>query len=166
MVLNELNNLKINQEPIPNSIKERILKDLFYSRSIRGKITIKKLQAYLINEGIIDKGDPIEISGIDLEFKSSLTSYNDMKAILGDRVNTEREMVEDIIVGIVLFGEDKRLLRKRLESKYVSAGMLTETELNEIVKKKYCGWGRLSKKFLSEIECINKNTGEIGRAHV
>ena len=67
MVLNELNNLKINGEAVSIELKNRIFEDLF----TRGKkVTGKQLEKYLLTEGEITKND--EISGFDIDFKSNL----------------------------------------------------------------------------------------------
>ncbi|PKM78922.1 MAG: type II CRISPR RNA-guided endonuclease Cas9, partial [Firmicutes bacterium HGW-Firmicutes-13] len=109
MVLNELNNLRINGEPITVKLKQQIFNELF--KKIK-KVTQKKLKSYLINEGHIEKTD--EISGIDGDFKASLTSLIDFQEILPKKIEN-LEMIENLIRWIVLFGEDKKILKKRIE---------------------------------------------------
>jgi CRISPR-associated endonuclease Csn1 len=154
MVLNELNNLKINNESISVELKKKLFAELFKKHK---RVTEKLLRKYLKVENIINDHD--EISGIDGDFKSSLTSYIDMKEILGDKIN-QREMVEDIIESIVLFGDDKNknLLKQRLKKKY--GKVLSDEDINALAAKKYSSWGRLSKKFLEDIVGADKKTGE------
>ncbi|MDD4088903.1 MAG: type II CRISPR RNA-guided endonuclease Cas9 [Tissierellia bacterium] len=152
MVLNELNNLKINNEGISVELKKKIYKDLFEKYK---KVTEKKLKKYLQSENIIIDQD--EISGIDGDFKSSLSSYLDMKSILGDKVK-QKEVVEDIIESIVLFSDDKKLLKQKIKNKY--GKILTEEEIKNVISKRYSGWGRLSKEFLEDIIHVDKVTGE------
>ncbi|MCM1427560.1 MAG: type II CRISPR RNA-guided endonuclease Cas9, partial [Eubacterium sp.] len=52
MVLNELNNLKINGEPISVALKQQIYKNLFQRYR---KVTQKKLRDYLVREGIAER---------------------------------------------------------------------------------------------------------------
>jgi len=158
MVLNEINKLKINGQGISVELKQKIFNDVFKNKCIKGKITRKKLIDYLIIENVIGKNDTL--SGIDKEIKSNFKSYQEMKDILGDKVNQQREMVEDIIQSSVIFGGDKKLLEKRLYSNYVEKNMLSEAELKSILKKRYSGWGRLSRVFLEEIKSVNEETGE------
>ena len=78
MVLKELNNLRLNGEKISTELKQKIYEEVFCRTR---KVTQKKLKKYLYIEGIADK--EVEISGIDGEFKSSLTAYHDFKEKLG-----------------------------------------------------------------------------------
>jgi CRISPR-associated endonuclease Csn1 len=151
MVLNELNNLKINQEKIDAELKKKIYADLFLKYK---KVTGKKLRDYLLKENVIDKND--YISGFDLDFKSSLRSKIEIINAIGSKADN-LELCESIILYITLYGEDKKLLKSRLSKLNPS---LDEKEINEIVKLKFSGWGRLSKTFLTEISHIDKATGE------
>ena len=153
MVLNELNNLRIDGEKIPNGLKKDIFNDLFLKTK---KVTRKKLEKYLAAEGY----KVSDISGIDGDFKASMNSYIDFKEILGKDTFTddEKEMIEDIIKYIVLFGEDRKLLKKKIRS--MCGDKLTDEQLKAVVKKKYSGWGRLSEKFLDGIYTIDPQTGE------
>ncbi|MCH5265517.1 MAG: type II CRISPR RNA-guided endonuclease Cas9 [Lachnospiraceae bacterium] len=160
MVLNELNNLKINNEKPSIELKEWIYHEVFKKQGIKGKVTLKKLKNYLKQEGKVSEAD--ELSGLDGEFQSSLNSYHDMKEILGSKVDTNPAMAEDIILSIVLFGEDKKILERRLEARYVKAGKLSKEEVAKILKKRYAGWGRMSRKFLNGIEGTSRETGECG----
>ena len=152
MVLNELNNLRLNGEKISTELKQKIYEEVFCRTR---KVTQKKLKKYLYIEGIADK--EVEISGIDGEFKSSLTAYHDFKEKLTG-VELSQKDKESIILDIVLFGDDKKLLKKRIEKKFPN---LTETQKKCICTMSYKGWGRLSKKFLEEIETPAPKTGEV-----
>mgnify|MGYP000349811090 FL=1 len=109
MVLDELNNLRLNGEPISAALKQAIYQDVF--KRYR-KVTQKKLLTYLIREGIA--GKETEITGVDGDFKSSLTAYHDFKEKLSG-IELSQSEKETIILNITLFGEDKKLLQKRLE---------------------------------------------------
>lgn len=152
MVLNELNNLKINGEKISVELKQRIFSELFM---VYKKITAKKLRVYLTEVAGLSEGD--EISGIDGDFKTGLASYIDFKKILSEKLKN-REMVEELIKWCVLFGDDKKLLSKRIEKVY--GDLLSEDEKKKICFLKYSGWGRFSEKFLTEIFHVDKSTGE------
>lgn len=151
-VLNELNNLKINNENISVEIKNKIYIELFMTHK---RVTNKLLKSFLLSEGIIEIQD--EVSGIDGDFKSSLASYIDFKRIIADKVK-KVEMVESIIRWIVLFGDDKKLLKTRINKLYGKE--LSEEEIKKILTLKYKGWGRLSKEFLNDIMHVDKSTGE------
>ena len=157
-VLNELNNVRINGERLEVSLKQEIYKRIFEEREIRGKVTLKKLGEWLVKENKLESSELENISGIDGEFKEALDSYHQLKSIIGTKVNTDIRMSEDIIRNVLIFGEDKRLLKLRLQDRY--GDQLNEAELNGIVKLKFSGWGNFSEKLLSGIESINKETGE------
>lgn len=150
MVLNELNNLCIDGEKISVEIKQRIYDALF--KRFR-RVTGKKLKDYLVREGIASRD--AEISGIDGDFKASLKAYHDFKEITGLGVSEEDQ--EKLILDITLFGEDKKLLSKRVKKMYPH---ITDGQLKMICKLQYKGWGRLSRKFLEEITSPDRETGE------
>ena len=153
MVLNELNNLKINGEKINVELKQKIFNNLF----LKGKkVTGKALRSYLRREGIIEDID--ELSGFDIDFKSTLTSEKDFKRILGGNIK-DTKMVEEIIRWIVLFGDDKKILKSKIKKIYGT--VLSDEQMKEILKLKYTGWGRLSEKLLKGIGHTDRSTGEI-----
>lgn len=152
MVLNELNNLRINGIPVSVELKQQIYEQLFQRYR---KVTLKKLRDYLIREGIIDKN--ADIMGIDGDFKGSLTAYHDFKEKLTDcTLNLEEK--EKIILNITLFGEDKKLLSRRLEKMYPQ---LSAAQRKGLCGLSYAGWGRLSAKFLEGITAPSPGTGEL-----
>lgn len=148
MVLNELNNLTVNGEKLSIELKQRIFNELFCNLK---KVTIKKIKS-----DYLSKDD--EIGGIDGDFKSSMGSYLDFKNIFKDKKVPE-EVLDEIIKWIVIFGDEKEMLKNKINRAY--GNLLSEEEINKISKLKYSGWGRLSKEFLTEIISVNKETGEI-----
>lgn len=147
MALNELNNLKIDGEPVSVELKQDIYNDLFLRG---GKVTGKRLLGYLKSKGFND----VTISGIDGDFKSSLKSAADLS-----RYNISDDDKENIIKYITIFGDDKKMLKRRLLSQL--KGKLTDEEIAGISKLKYTGWGRLSKEFLKELTAVSNETGEV-----
>lgn len=81
MVLNELNNLRLDGQKISVELKQKIYRDVFCRSR---KVTQKKLKSYLIREGIAGKN--VELTGIDGDFKGSLTAYHDFKEKLIDEI--------------------------------------------------------------------------------
>ena len=74
MVLNELNNLRLDGEKLSVELKKKIYEEVFCKYR---KVTVKKLKKYLRCQGIAD--EKVEISGINGEFKAQLNSYHDFK---------------------------------------------------------------------------------------
>lgn len=146
-VLNELNNLKIDGEKISVQLKQDIYNDLFKKYY---KVTNKKLCDYLKSRNIAFD----EISGIDNDFKSSLKSYKDLVAY-----NLTDKQKEEIVKAITIFGDDKKLLKKRLKNEF--GGCLSDDEIKKICKLKYTGWSKLSREFLTDVTAVYKETGEL-----
>lgn len=156
MVLNELNNLKIRGEKIKVELKQKIYTELFQKNK---KIGMKTLIEFLKSQNIVVT--KAEITGIDGTFNTSLGSYIDMKKIFGEEKivkDSYKKMIEDIILWITLYGEEKKLIKSKIEEKYPEK--VTPEEMKLILKLKYKDWSRLSKEFLTEIETIDEETGE------
>lgn len=145
MVLNELNNLKINGAKPDVAVKQGIYENLFKTGK---KVTLNMLIAYLYNNSIIASKDDVVITGIDAGFHTSLTSVGKFRGILGDDLFTDENqaMVEKIIFWGTVYGNDKKFLKERIESEY--KGRLTTEQIKRILGFKFNGWGKLSKAFL------------------
>lgn len=142
--LNELNNLSIKGERIDSSVKSKIYE---YAHECR-KPTLKKCCDMLIQNGILEKGTKPDIfSGIDGDFKNSLSSYIDFKNILGEKADLYPEMCEDIILRITLIS-DKTRLAGYIKREY--GNLISDEEIKKLKSLNYTKWGRLSKAFLSE----------------
>ena len=147
MVLNELNNLKINGEKISVACKQDIFNTLFLTRK---KVTRKMLADYFKANGIQAE----TITGFDGDFKANMKSYLDLEPF-----ELTLEEKEDVIAAITIFGDDRRLLQKRLTAKY--GEKLDTDEIRSISRLKYTGWGALSKAFLTDVESVDPESGEI-----
>ncbi|MGL5258445.1 MAG: type II CRISPR RNA-guided endonuclease Cas9 [Proteocatella sp.] len=146
MVLNELNNLKINGERISVELKKQLYDELFLTGK---KVTGKQLERYLQKEGIIQKGIDT-LSGFDIDFKSTLKSYADFKNILEKTTLVpDIQMIEELILWICIFGENRKMLTSQITEKYGKE--LSKDQIKKISNLKYSGWGRLSQTFLTEI---------------
>ena len=122
----------------------------------KGKVTKRKILAYMQANGWLSKKvDADAITGIDDHIKSDLRSHKDFADILTR--TGDRELVEDIIRHILVFGDDKKMLRRWLRT---HADVLTEGDIKKISRLHYTDWGRLSKTFLTGIY----TAGEYGEA--
>lgn len=157
MVWNELNNVRLRNEKLPVELKTRIFEEVFQKNR---KVTANTLLSYLKCEGI--EADKNDLSGFDQTFKSALTSYLDMKKIFGEEIRkfSCREMIENLILWITLYGDAPKMLKQMIRSHY-GEDILSEEQLNKVCRLKYQGWGRLSKEFLNGIEGTSVETGEI-----
>lgn len=150
-VLNELNNLRLNGEPLSVDLKQKIYEEVFQKNR---KVTLKKLKRYLMLEGFADRN--VDITGVDGDFKSALTAYHDFKEKLSG-VHLSEEQKEEIILNISLFGDARNLLKNRLKKLYPQ---LTDKQREDLSRLSYRGWGHLSRKFLEGVTIESPLKGE------
>ncbi|MDD6347159.1 MAG: type II CRISPR RNA-guided endonuclease Cas9 [Lachnospiraceae bacterium] len=157
MVLNELNNLKINGEPISVDLKQELFNGLFRTGK---KVTGKALKKYLVIHGYVSGKDDVEITGIDGDFANTLSSYRRFTEILDVDVLTypQEKMAEDIILWATVFGESRTFLKEKIRENY--GDKLSEEQIKRISGIKFNDWGRLSSDFLN-LEGADRETGEI-----
>lgn len=140
-VLNEINNIKINDEPISVELKQLIYTDVFMQYD---KVTLKRIKDYLYSNGIIGKDDTV--SGIDDNATSSLKSYRVFRRLTESGVLSYFE-VEDII-NMSTYVEDRRRFKKWLKEHY---SKLTSEDIKYVCSLKFKDFGRLSKRLLCDI---------------
>lgn len=149
MVLNEINNIRINGALIPVECKQGIY-GLFTENR---KVSVKKIRDFLLSNNFMEKAD--EISGLDVTVKSSLQSYHDFKRLLSSGALREKD-VERIIERIT-YSEERSRVRKWLDKEFPN---LSEEDRKYVSKLKYKDFGRLSVKFLTGFYGAVKETGE------
>ena len=141
MVLNEINNLKIDGEPISIKVKQAIFTDLFMKSK---KVSLKRITDYLLSNGFIRKGQTI--SGVDEQIKSSLSSYADFRYFLERKLLTEEDA--ERIIERIACTEDKSRLKKWLKKEFPR---LESHSIDILSRLNYSGFGRLSKELLTGI---------------
>lgn len=151
MVLNEINNIKIDEEPITVECKQRIYTELFEDSS--RKVTKKRLKDWLVSNNYMHKDQ--ELRGVDDNIKSSLRSYHSFKNLLSKGI-LSYEDAERIIQRISITTDYERL-KKYLKSTYPK---LSNADKKYISSLRFKDYGRLSKKLLTEIHAVIPETGE------
>lgn len=142
---NEINKIRLNGEPFTPSQKKELVTELFLRNSGQ-KITKKTISEFFAQKtGCKD----IEITGVDNEIKSKLKSEIKMKELLGDEKFRNRRFVEDIILTITIYCDERKRLKQVLEKKFSKD--LTKDQIEKLSAIKYDGWGRLSEYFLTGI---------------
>ncbi len=156
MVLNDLNNLKINGNRINHELKIFLYENL--CQTDRGSsLTKKKIKVFLVENGKIDNNCMVgNEDENDRAFNSSLSSLIQFKNILkaSSLSKEDEEMCENIIKWHTVFGAEKEPVRERIEKNYIDR--LTDEQINKILKLNFKGWSRLSKKFLTEVAVHQK----------
>lgn len=89
-------------------------------------------------------------------FESKLSSYVFFKEVLHvDEIDeADIPMIEELIWWNTLF-EDRSILKENIEDKY--GDRLTDDQIKAICKKRFTGWGRLSKELLCGIKTQTDN---------
>lgn len=139
-VLNELNNIKVNKKKLDVEQKQHVYLDLFTTR----KNVTKDNLATSLN---CDAGSITGLSDNE-KFNSSLSSYIDLKVILGNAVDdcNKNEDLEKIIEYSTIF-EDGNIYKEKLSE----ISWLTDEQIEKLSNIHFKGWGRLSKKLLTQI---------------
>lgn len=139
-VLNELNNIKVNKKKLDVEQKQHVYLDLFTTRK---NVTKDNLATSL-------NCDIESITGLsdNEKFNSSLSSYIDLKAILGNAVDdcNKNKDLEKIIEYSTIF-EDGNIYKEKLSE----ISWLTDEQIEKLSNIHFKGWGRLSKKLLTQI---------------
>lgn len=149
-VLNELNGAKFSQDGDKDrrfeaAERRGIIKDLFKKK----KVSYKNIEDWMARQG----NSSVHVSGGQGKtgFESKLSSYiffckdifhvDELPASLVP-------MVEEIILWNTLF-EDRTILKEKIQAAYKE--VLDEEQIKAICKKRFRGWGRLSKQLLCEV---------------
>lgn len=141
--------------------------------------TYKQVEEWMTQRG----NSRVHVSGGqgETKFESKLSSYvffcKDVFKV--DELPEDLiPMVEQLILWSTLF-EDRSILREEINRAY--GEVLDESQIKAICKKRFAGWGRLSKAFLTELETDtdngaksildilregDQNNGRVGRAMV
>ncbi|MCL1880929.1 MAG: type II CRISPR RNA-guided endonuclease Cas9 [Oscillospiraceae bacterium] len=154
MLLNDLNNLKINGNRISQELKLFLLGGICQTEMSLTKAKIKK---FLIDHSKIAKSDTVgKENENDTAFNSSLSSLIRFRDILGD--SFDLQMCEKIIMWHTVFGDEKELVEQRIKEEYGT--QLSDETIEKLSKLTFNGWGRFSEKFLNGITTTDKTTGE------
>lgn len=148
-VLNELKQIKLNDNSLALNLQHKIYKELFLKSD--STITDKEFKRYIYaNKEFNMYGTDINVTGYsaDNKFANSMKSYVDFIGDDGILTGTPYNQcdAEKIIEWITIF-EDKDILKTKLEREYP---LLTKEKIDAILKKKYIGWSSLSEKLLTK----------------
>ncbi len=156
-VLNELNGAHFSQDGdrehrFDYADRSDMINELFRN----GKVSYKKVSDWMKQRNHSN----VRVSGGQGEngFESKLSSYiffaKDIFNV--DEIpETYYPMIEEIILWNTIF-EDRDILRDKLKRNY--GDRLNDEQIKKIVKKRFTGWGRLSKKLLCDIK-VNTDNG-------
>lgn len=147
MVLNELNNLRVNDERLDVKTKQRIFEAAFLSGAISSSITLSGFQKWLKNNGFIGSDDIL--SGTSKEkYLPRLTTHHVLVKILGADYakHYSVEELEEVIQAATVLGQERKMLATRIQ-KLLSCDEQTARTLAQKLRCK--DWGRLSGRLLN-----------------
>ena len=83
-----------------------------------------------------------------INFNNSFSTYIDYRNIFGDEIDNPNKQAdfEKMIEWSTVF-EDRKIFKRKLKE----ITWLTSEQIKQVSSKRYSGWGRLSKKLLTQI---------------
>lgn len=148
-VLNELNNIRVNNEKLTATQKHNVYNDLFKRNT---SVTKKRFKEYLQTSGNFPA--EVEISGLanETKFLSGLTTENELRPIFDELLdNPDHQLdIEKIIEWATIF-EDTKIMRAKLDGET----WLTNGQKEKLAHKRYRGWGNFSRKLLAGLVDAN-----------
>lgn len=156
--LNKLNTLTINNSQITQEVKLDLFNNLVKRHP---KTTIKTIAKYLKDHYEVYAKDDVSIAGIN--DKDDFDSYARAKLYKIFKINPDTDeldldLCEDIIKIMTIYKDSKDDGAQFVHKKYP---FLSKDIIDKIAQLNFAGWGRLSKKTLNGIYCVDSN-GEIG----
>ncbi len=154
-VLSELNKIRVNGKLIKDiSLKEKMLEELFANPK-HARVSREAFIRWL-RSNKYHMLEPVNVEGFqkDGEFASYQKSRADFKKIFKVVNESNRAMIEDVVLWVTLF-EDKTILENKIIQAY--GGKISLEQIKQIKKLKYKGWSRLSRKLLVGLNYTDKH---------
>lgn len=149
MVLNELNNMRVEDQKLAPRQKQRLYNQVFKQHQ---HVSVKNIQQNLMDAGEYRETPKITGLADPKGFNSSLSTYHDFKKILPEAIADEhkRADIEKIILWSTTF-EDSAIFKQKLEE----VAWLTDAQRKQLSGLRYRGWGQLSHKLLTAFKDDN-----------
>lgn len=152
-VLNELNRVRVNRRFLKPEVKKRAMDELFAKYKT---VTPTLLANWLKKQPEYAKKDSIRVMTKGQEakkrFVSRLKARQDLEKIFGrtiDSTDPDFETFEEIIRWATVF-TDREFYKRKIDT---LSEQFTEQEREQLKRLHYTGWGRLSKRLLTEQLC-------------
>lgn len=159
--LNQINKLKVNDCAISVPLKQKIFAELFL---VKPRVSDKMIAALLVREGVVAPGDSVVLSGKDGgDIKASMSSYIQLKRILGDFVDYDLASGGNVCENIILWhtlNTDKRLVEDLIVKNY-GDNPAVAPYVKQLKGLVFNDFGKLSGKLLTGLDVVDKQTGEM-----
>ena len=156
-VLNELNGVRWTsdgdyEQRLDEEQRRGIVEDLFHRYRT---VSYERIANWLVENGYASSAHVVGgqgVSGLESKMSSYIFFAKDVFKT-GKIAQSDYPMVEEIIQWNTLF-EDRKILREKLQERYgvEGEGRLDDAQINAICKKRFTGWGRLSRHFLTGLK--------------
>lgn len=148
MVLNELNNLKINGSRIDNDVKQRIYNQAYLGGELGGNVTLKKLSQWMKSVGILGNADELGGSA-EAKILPKLSTHADFYRILGADYNKQYPVgkLEKVINLITILNNEPTMLAEKIQQELDCSN----EQARRLAQLNYKDWGKFSLDFLSGI---------------
>lgn len=164
-VLNELNGVRWSEDKdkwfrFSREQRQGIIRDLFHRHKT---VKYDAIANWLVREGYANNAHVKGGQGVSaLESKLSSWFFFAKDVLHVDDIVPGTKLyddVETIILWNTLF-EDRGILKEKLETEFGAAGsgLLNAAQIKAICKKRFTGWGRLSREFLTGVK-VNAANG-------
>lgn len=155
-VLNQINKLRLNDQPISVALKKRLFDELFLTKK---RVTDKAMVDFLVRSGEISEAQKsaVKITGKDGEIKASMGSYLQLKGILGEFVDVDLAKGGGVCENIILWhtlNTDKNIVEKLILKNYGDIPVIRK-HIKQLKGLSFQKFGRLSKKFLTGLRVEN-----------
>lgn len=161
VMLNLLNSVKINNEKIDTTLRQKIIDSIYKEGRT---FTYKALETFIKRLNPTYDG-PLSITGIDNDAKLGLPTRNKFNAIFKEK-HIKDELIEKVIFYGTIFEDKKMYGQKVIE--LLKESKLSKHIINQVRQLNFTGWSRLSRAFLtgySDFEnravLTNESTGEV-----
>lgn len=144
-VLNELNNLRVNNQRLGVPTKQRLFEQLFMHYR---NVTVKMIQDNLVSNSEYSQKPTVTGLADPKKVTAQLSTYHDLKKIIPDQIDDSeyRTDVENIVAWATLF-EDSDIFRDKLDT----INWLNDGQRQRLSKIRYRGWGQFSATLLHGI---------------
>lgn len=157
MVLNELNNLKINGQRIDDTnLKQKIYENAFEKGELKGNVTVRNLEKYLRENGLIEEKDSLSGTA-ESKYLPKLSTHQDFQNIFGSdyRKVFKADQLEKVVELITILNNEPKMLEQKILD--TLGDKCSKENAHKLSRKKYNDWGKFSQKFLTGIY-VDKGT--------
>ncbi|MDR0514594.1 MAG: type II CRISPR RNA-guided endonuclease Cas9, partial [Coriobacteriaceae bacterium] len=159
MILNELNKLRLDGNPIDVPTKQAIFNELFMART---DIRLSTIKDWFAARGCPGEVAMADAAGTGGAINHKMTSYLKFKAVLGASAEGLLPQIEKAILAITVLPDDRDMLRERIKTIFAAqleAGSIGEDAIKKMSGFSFTKWGNFSERLLDGIKADVEGNG-------